>query len=80
MKALFFVSVFTTVLCAVLVVVNAITHQYVMLIASAVGVLAAVMCVVSVKVLKNSTIASLIPSVFCGCSFHFWYPSDFAIL
>ena len=69
MKALFFVSVFTTVLCAVLVVVNAITHQYVMLIASAVGVLAAVMCVVSVKVLKNSTIASLIPSVFCGVMF-----------
>lgn len=66
LKALFLVSIFTTVLCVVLIIVNIATRQYIMLVPSIVAALAGVGCAYCSRVMKNVKIASIIPTIFCG--------------
>ena len=69
LRMLFIISIVTIVLSVVLIIVNAVTGQYAMLIASVITGAAGLGCAYCARVLKNVKIASLIPTIFCGIMF-----------
>lgn len=69
LRMLFAISIVTIILSVVLIVANAATGQYAMLIASVITGVSGVACAYCARVLKKNNIASLIPNIFCGIMF-----------
>lgn len=65
MKALFMVSMFSAALGLILIIVNLLSVNTTMLLASVLTLVSGVCCAICVKILKNREIAIIIPVVFC---------------
>lgn len=65
MKALFMVSMFSAALGLILIIVNLLSVNTTMLLASVLTLVSGVCCAICVKILKNREIAIIIPVMFC---------------
>ena len=64
--ALTLVSIVTTLMGLVLIIIDLVTHQMTMMVASIITFLAGITCALCASVLKKLKIAEMIPTVFCA--------------